>query len=88
MSSRSCCIPGPGDRVAVEDNNEKRDDVHDDEHAGGDPQRNDEAFLTARNSDLHQGDTKLDWHNCNAVEDFEEEEPLAAISLLCIVCYD
>jgi hypothetical protein len=72
----------------VENDNEKGDDVHDDEHARGDPKRDDEAFLTARNSHLHQGDTELDWHNCNAVEDLEEKEPLTAVSSLSNVCYD
>ena len=60
----------------MENNDEKGDDVHNDEHGRGDPKRDDEAFLAAGNSHLHQGDTKLDWHNCNAVKYFEEEEPL------------
>lgn len=88
FSSRSGRVPCPRDGVAVENDNEKRDDVHDDEHARGDPKGNDEAFLTARNSNLHQRDTKLDWHNGNAVEDFKEEEPLTTVSLLCSVRSD
>lgn len=86
FSSRSGCVPCPRDGIAVENDNEKRDDVHDDEHTRGDPKRDDEAFLTARDTDFHQGDTELDWYNCNAVEDFEEEEPLNTVSFLCIVC--
>lgn len=88
FSSRSGCVPCPRDGVAVENDDEKRDNVHDNEHAGGHPKGDDEAFLTARNSNLHQRDTKLDWHNGNAVEDLEEEEPLITVSLLCSVCSD
>lgn len=72
----------------MENDNEKRDDVHDNEHARGNPKRDDEAFLATSNSNFHQGDTKLDWHNCNAVEDLKEEEPLLTVSLLCSVCSD
>lgn len=72
----------------MENDNEKGDNVHDNKHAGGDPKRDDEALLTARNSHLHQGDTKLNWHNCNTVEDLEEKEPLIAVSSLFNAYYD
>lgn len=38
----------------MEDDDEQRDDVHDDEHGRSDPERRDEAFFTAGNAHLHQ----------------------------------
>lgn len=38
----------------MEDDDEKRDDVHNDEHGRSDPKRCDEALLAASNTHLHQ----------------------------------
>ena len=69
------------DRMTLEHNVEEGDQVHRDEDCHARIKTPDEVSHMSRDPHKHESNAALDQDDRDAVEDFEEEEPLCSISL-------